>query len=273
MPTMGVTLSVITITRNDLAGLVHTIQSVRNLLGLHIEHLVIDGASTDGSAEYLSSLPPTWDSGASSFSYLSEPDDGIYSAMNKGLARAKGDVIVFMNSGDVFGPTSAITRVMHDYATTPFAWAFGSVDYVDAHARRIRSVHQPYNKRLLTLGLRFVPHQSTYMSTKLLQAIGGFNSKYGMAADQAAIIRAAMIGPPIEYNVVLSRFLVGGAHTRMSRWAQEWAYHTIRKDNQVLLGGLAWVDAVYCIARFSYRASRDVASRIKHQRRLIGGSS
>ena len=93
------TISVITINRNNREGLLKTIQSVVSQTVPPDEFIIIDGASTDGSADLLAQY-----AGHITYS-VSEPDKGIYNAMNKGVAAAKADYCIFMNSGDCFcGP-------------------------------------------------------------------------------------------------------------------------------------------------------------------------
>lgn len=87
-------ISVITVTRNAVRELRMTVDSVRAQKWSAIQHIVIDGESEDGSKEYLSGLS------RQSVHWLSEPDAGIYDAMNKGIALATGDYILFLNAGD-----------------------------------------------------------------------------------------------------------------------------------------------------------------------------
>jgi len=104
-------VSVITVVRNDATGLDRTIHSVRQQGSTLYEHIVIDGASTDGTPAALASLRPQIDV------LVSEPDDGIYSAMNKGLCHASCEWVLFLNAGDRFASTDAIARIiaaMHD---------------------------------------------------------------------------------------------------------------------------------------------------------------
>jgi len=88
-------LSVVTITRNALVELKATVESVLSQEWEGIEHIVVDGQSEDGTIEYLSRLVDQ------RVQWLSERDSGIYDAMNKGMARARGDYLLFLNSGDV----------------------------------------------------------------------------------------------------------------------------------------------------------------------------
>lgn len=91
--------SFITVTRNHLAGLKNTSRALDLEDHTLFEWIVIDGASTDGTPEYLKTAPAQW---------ISEPDQGIYDAMNKGLARATGDYVLFLNAGD----TLALPRTL-----------------------------------------------------------------------------------------------------------------------------------------------------------------
>ena len=87
-------LSIITINRNDHDGLKRTLRSVEEQTVAPLEVIVIDGASTDGSVELLQNSPYPW------LTWISEPDSGIYNAMNKGVRHARGEYLLFLNSGD-----------------------------------------------------------------------------------------------------------------------------------------------------------------------------
>ncbi|WP_454897475.1 glycosyltransferase family 2 protein [Alloprevotella tannerae] len=97
-------VTVITVCRNALPLLRHTVENVLQQTYAPLEYLIIDGASTDGTPAYLSSLqaPLQW---------WSAPDKGIYDAMNKGVARASGEWVIFMNAGDCFAATDVLQRI------------------------------------------------------------------------------------------------------------------------------------------------------------------
>jgi putative colanic acid biosynthesis glycosyltransferase len=97
--------SIITITYNNLGGLKNTYDSVSKQICKDYEWIVIDGASDDGSTEYLDKI---------SADYTSEPDKGIYDAMNKGIERAKGDFAIFMNAGDIFASEGVLEQIKRD---------------------------------------------------------------------------------------------------------------------------------------------------------------
>lgn len=89
-------ISIITVNYNNLGGLKKTIESVKNQTYQDFEYVLIDGGSTDGSAMYLESHKVLFDY------YVSEPDNGVYHAMNKGIQKATGEYLIFLNSGDHF---------------------------------------------------------------------------------------------------------------------------------------------------------------------------
>lgn len=93
-------LSIITINYNNLSGLRKTVESVMSQTWRDFEWILIDGGSNDGSKELIESIVAK--SEANITYWCSEPDNGVYNAMNKGIAKAKGDYLNFMNSGDVF---------------------------------------------------------------------------------------------------------------------------------------------------------------------------
>lgn len=97
--------SIITVTHNNLGGLKRTYESLCIQSDEDYEWLVIDGASTDGTAQFLTSLD------AERLSWSSEPDDGIYDAMNKGIKRAKGDYLLFLNAGDTLYNSSVLEKL------------------------------------------------------------------------------------------------------------------------------------------------------------------
>lgn len=98
-------LSIVTICYNDLDGLKATVESLRKQTTFEFEQWVIDGASKDGTPEYLKDLQVPWD-----LHFISEKDRGIYNAMNKGKVRATGDFVWFLNSGDICADTTSIAR-------------------------------------------------------------------------------------------------------------------------------------------------------------------
>jgi len=100
-------ISIVTVVFNNLKGLKKTAASVLAQDCARIEWVIVDGGSTDGTAEFVAQL------GARVAKFVSEKDRGIYDAMNKGLTLASGDYVIFMNGGDVFASDEAVSHIAH----------------------------------------------------------------------------------------------------------------------------------------------------------------
>ena len=101
-------LTIITINRNNAAGLERTMQSVAAQTRTDFEYVVVDGASTDGSQEVIQNLATSF---GDRIQWISEPDAGIYSAMNKGIRMATGDYVQFLNSGDCLADKDVVLHM------------------------------------------------------------------------------------------------------------------------------------------------------------------
>lgn len=158
--------SIITITRNHLAGLQDTQKSLMGQSCTDYEWIVIDGASTDGTADFLGTLRtgpvlPRW---------ISEPDCGIYDAMNKGLERASGDYILFLNAGDTF----AAADVLDTVSALEADFIYGD-SREGAHYKRARP--QTY-----AVAGMFTHHQAMFYKRALIKNLR-FDRRYKIAAD------------------------------------------------------------------------------------------
>lgn len=166
-----VKISVITVTLNHLEGLEATFRSVAAQSFRDFEWVVIDGGSTDGSAEFLQAHKKEI------ADFVSEPDSGIYQAMNKGVARARGEYCIFMNAGDVFYDE----RVFEDMApyldgTTPMV--FGETVYPNGWVHKAI----PDVKMRFFWGTSF-PHQAGFVMRKVFEENGGYREEYRCASD------------------------------------------------------------------------------------------
>ncbi|OBF18239.1 glycosyltransferase [Mycobacterium kubicae] len=199
--TQSPTVSVITISFNDLDGLKHTVESVRaQRYDGRIEHIVIDGGSGDAVVEYLSGCEP-------SFAYWqSQPDGGRYDAMNQGIAHASGDLLWFLHSADRFaGPDVVALAVESLLGKGPARdlWGFGMDRLIGMD--RVRGPI-PFSIRKFLAGKQVVPHQASFFGSSLVDKIGGYNLDFGIAADQEFILRAALTNDPVTIRRVFCEF-------------------------------------------------------------------
>ncbi len=178
-------ISVITATWNSRATVIDCLDSVASQSYGETEHVVIDGASTDGTLDLLESRRAQFGS------LLSEPDRGIYYALNKGLARSTGDVLGFLHSDDVFAGPDVLAAVAQAFDRDPQLGAvYGDLDYVRQQdttqvVRRWRS--SPFSSGALAWGW-MPPHPTLYVRRQWYERIGGFDLKYRISADYFSVL-------------------------------------------------------------------------------------
>lgn len=195
-------LSIVTVVRNDPDGLERTGRSIHDQ-GVDVEWIVIDGASTDETLDRLVGLTPSLQ--------VSEPDRGIYDAMNKGMRRATGEWITFLNAGDTYCERSTLTRVYDWLHGNSAQWGFGAVRNIDASGRATGiQCASPFTTLGLAFGNTTVPHQATFLRRDFALSLGEFLTDGGTAADQEFLLRAAQRHPPAELVWPLVDFRVGG---------------------------------------------------------------
>jgi len=194
-----VKISVITVCQNPGELLKGTIESVQSQQYTNIEYIVVDGASNDGTVRYLEGL--------SSIKYVSEKDNGIYNAMNKGISMATGAVIFFLNAGDKFLNDNIITFVMKFFSNNDPDIAYGDIVQCGRNERHLKKFDAVDRYFLFKDA---VCHQSTFYRTDFLKEFGGFDEKYAISADYEFFVRAFVrkgskmqyMGKPIaEYDM------------------------------------------------------------------------
>lgn len=178
MSTASSTLfSVITVNLNHVSGLSKTLESVRIQQECAVENLVIDGGSTDGSLELISDL-------SSQLAYaVSEKDRGIYHAMNKGIAAAKGEWLLFLNSGDLFCDDLVLKRVCQSLPAEA-DWLYGDSFRLSSSPPFKRYLRKsPTILTPLVLFRTGICHQSVFFRRDLFERFGLYDESYKIAGD------------------------------------------------------------------------------------------
>ena len=213
-------ISIITINYNDKIGLERTIKSVREQIFTNFEHIIIDGGSNDGSKEVI-------EANKNSFRYwVSEPDNGIYNAMNKGIKAAKGDYLYFLNSGDLLNDSNALKRIHvhlkhHDMVYFNIN-VRGEVNHVQECPSEM-SFEYLYND--------LPPHQSTFIRKTLFEKYGYYDESLKIVSDWKFLILALL-----KYNAtykhvddVFSTYYEGGISSR------EGSFEAMEKERKLVL--------------------------------------
>jgi glycosyltransferase len=202
-------ISLITVTYQSAKTLEATIASVRRQTFSDFEYIVIDGGSTDETIEILkdnSDIVDRW---------ISEPDQGIYDAMNKGISLASGEVIGFIHADDVFAKSDVLDNVYNRYIGSRFHLLYGDLEYVQAEnpdkvVRYWRS--GSFRRQQLQRGW-MPPHPTVYVRKDFFSEIGQFNIGYRISADYEWLLRAlSKPSARVEYlPEVMIKMRLGGA--------------------------------------------------------------
>ncbi len=202
-------LSIVTVCLNSAQTITDTMTSVKGQSYPDIEHIVIDGGSTDGTQSLVR------EHGERVSRFVSEPDSGIYDAMNKGLALASGDVVGFLNADDVFASPLAAARIAQEFATKDVDACYGDLVYVgsDDPSRVIRYWRGGVYRHGLCAQGWAPPHPTFYVRREVYARHGAFNSDLRVASDFELALRLLDVaGIPVRYiPEVLVRMRVGGA--------------------------------------------------------------
>lgn len=180
---MDVKVSIITINYNDKSGLEKTIKSVISQTFKNYQYIVIDGGSADGSRDVLETYKPYLDVA------VSERDSGIYNAMNKGAGYAKGEYLLFLNSGDTLYDETVLENVFSHQLVTDIV-SCQCLDYDDKHSWLKMP---PQNISLYTFISGSLSHPSTFIKKTLFYKVGGYIEKYRIISDWCFFIDALLV--------------------------------------------------------------------------------
>lgn len=196
-------LSVITIVYNNAKDIERTMLSVINQTYLNIEYTIVDGLSTDGTLDIIKKYRDKISK------VISEKDEGIYDAMNKGMAVATGDYMLFMNSGDEFYSNDTVTQV---FAAAPGADIYyGETEMIDDNGQslgqRRHKAPENFTWKSFKYGMS-ISHQAIYIKRSITEP---FNRKYELSADIDWILNAAKEAKTIvNTHQYVAKYLVGG---------------------------------------------------------------
>lgn len=205
-------ISVITVAYNSAGTIASTLESVAEQTHPDVEYILVDGASTDGTLSIVEQHPSLVSK------MISEPDKGIYDAMNKGVRMASGEVVGILNSDDFFLHREVLSEVAAIFEANPsLDVVMGEVDFVadsdlDRPVRTYRTgFFRPW---MLRLGL-MPPHPAVFVRKSAYERLGTYKLGYKIAADFDFLIRLLLVDQA-PYQVVNKRWVrmrTGGAST------------------------------------------------------------
>ncbi len=208
---MNKKLTIITVNYNNLEGLQQTIESISSQTWQEFEHIIIDGGSTDGSVAYIESK-------SERFAYwVSEPDKGVYHAMNKGIAQASGDYLLFLNSGDHFFSAKVLEQnhqVIKDQVIIYF-----NLQVVEGNQVFIKEYPELLSFSYFVKDT--LPHPATFIAKVAFEKTNLYNEDFKILSDWKFFIDS-ICKLQVSYkkvNSTLSTFYIGGMSSNPANWS------------------------------------------------------
>lgn len=185
-------LSVITINRNNAAGLEKTMASVAAQSFKELEYIVIDGASTDGSVEVVKKIAPEFDH----LKWISEPDSGIYNAMNKGIRMASGDYIQILNSGDCLAGNDVTERMLIELekAGNPSIFYGNMIKCFPDGRKLVDKCFAGQEITMLGMFTGTLNHNPAYIRRDLFDKYGYYDEDLKIVSDWKWYLQAIILG-------------------------------------------------------------------------------
>ena len=224
--TNNIKLSIITVVYNDKSNIEETIRSVIYQTYTNIEYIIIDGGSTDGTIDIIKKYKDKIDY------FISEKDNGIYDAMNKGIRIATGNYINFMNSGDRFNSLDILKLITDQIDSTDDVIYGNHIVYYDPqiYGDFQRTVIASKNLDNIWKGMPF-SHQSCFVKTEIMKNIGFNYSNLKIAQDFALIYELYKKKYNFKFvDLTISSILAGGYSDTFSN-----RYHSLKENLIVLL--------------------------------------
>ena len=196
-------ISIITVNLNNKEGLKRTTESIIKQSFKDFEWLVIDGASTDGSTSLIDQHCSYW---------VSEEDKGIYEAMNKGIAKAKGDFLLFLNSGDWLCSSNSLSQAQKTLQQPNADIYYCDVNFLDEQQQIAWQKNYPQEITIDFLLKSSLCHQAMFIKKEVFEHLGNYREKYRLSADWMFYFEALKKGfffKKIE-NVRLTNFMLNG---------------------------------------------------------------
>lgn len=229
-------ISVITACFNNEATIGSTLESVAIQSYQNYEHLIIDGESTDQTLKLIRDFENP------RIVCKSEPDEGIYDALNKGIQHSKGDIIGFLHADDIFEDSSILKKIAESFTDPQVYAVYGDLVYVqkDSISKVVRYWRSgTYSRSNLGRGW-MIPHPTLYIRRNFYEEYGGFNKKYSISADYDLILRLLLNKSftVIYIPQVMVRMRLGGISNRnfINIWRKSCEDFKVVRSNSI--GGI-----------------------------------
>lgn len=229
-------ISIITVVYNREETIGSSIASVKSQNFSNIEHIIIDGSSTDNTLKIINQITSAQDK------VISEPDNGIYDALNKGFSHSTGDIIGLLHSDDYFASNDILGKVSNAFVNPLIDAVYGDLEYVSKkNINRIvrKWTAGKYKETEISFGW-MPPHPTLFLRREVIERWGGFDTQYRISADYDSILRYFVKGKIcVEYIPYTFVKMRTGGESNVSfknLWIKLYEDYKIIKKNEV--GGL-----------------------------------
>ncbi len=231
------TISIITATYNAEKTLESAIQSISNQDYFDIEYIIVDGGSTDKTLQIIEKYKDRIQH------FISEPDKGIYDAINKGISLASGNIIGLLHADDIFYDNKVLTNIAQEFKHGCYNAVYGDLQYVNAQntdkvIRYWKSC--TYKTSLLKSGW-MPPHPTLFVQKEVFEKIGKYSLKYKIAADYDFVLRLFSTSTyTFKYlPQVITKMRVGGASNKSIKNIIQKSKEDISALKQNKIGGVS----------------------------------
>jgi glycosyltransferase involved in cell wall biosynthesis len=260
-------VSIVTPSFNQARFLPETLASVRGQEYQPLEHLVLDGGSTDGSVDLLRTAP--------GIQWASGPDRGQVDALNKGFARARGDVLAWLNSDDTFYPDT-VSRAVEALDRTGADLVYGDLEMTDEAGRLFKICYGiPFDFRALLYGIDYLGQQTVFFRRALLERAGPLREEYDNAFDYELFVRFAAHGRFAYDPRVRARIRVHAAAKSVAHRATTLRENTRLRAEYWDRGGwprLFQRRPWFAVPNYYYRLKRQFIARVLWAGRHVAGT-
>ena len=177
-------ISVVTIVKDDPAGLQKTVKSVSSQKYRNIEHIIVDGGSEIETVELIKDL-------GGNFIFLPGPDSGMYDGMNRGIMSAKGEIISLLHAGDVFSDDYVVARIVNSFVSSGANAVYGDTEFYDKKSGKTSRVWKAgeYERENLEKLWWIPPHLSLFVKKSVYEKKGYYRLDLSFASDHEWMLR------------------------------------------------------------------------------------
>ena len=218
------TFTIVTPCLNAAGNIGTALESVRAQGCERVQHIVVDGGSTDGTQDIVARFPGV--------TLVSEPDEGLSDAMNKGFSRASGDIVGWLNADDWYLPGAFDVVAAAARANPGAEWFTGRCPIVDGSGRPVRGLVTSYKNALLSryslplyLTQNFISCPSTFVRRGALEAVGPLSLEYRYSMDYDLFLRLARRGGPVVIERDLAVFVMEEGTMSMTGFEAQFREH------------------------------------------------